>query len=39
VPLPGSALMTQLWRSAQAHGDGAEGIHAADKVLRRLSGI
>ncbi|MBI5830738.1 MAG: NAD(P)-dependent oxidoreductase [Armatimonadetes bacterium] len=39
VALPGAALMTQLWRSAQAHGEGAEGIHAADKVLRRLSGI
>ena len=38
VALPGSALVTQLWRSAQAHGSGAEGIHALDKVLRRLSG-
>lgn len=37
VPLPGSALVTQLWRSAQAAGFGAEGIHALDKVLRRLS--
>ena len=35
--LPGTALVTQLWRSAQAQGDGAEGIHALDKVLRRLS--
>ncbi len=37
VALPGAALVTQLWRSAQAHGDGAEGIHALAKVLQRLS--
>lgn len=37
VSLPGSALVTQLWRSAQAAGCGAEGIHALDKVLRKLS--
>jgi len=37
ISLPGSALVTQLWRSAQAHGDGAEGIHALIKVLQRLS--
>jgi 3-hydroxyisobutyrate dehydrogenase len=35
--LPGSALVTQLWRSAQAYGDGADGIHALDKVLQRLA--
>jgi 3-hydroxyisobutyrate dehydrogenase len=35
--LPGSALVTQLWRSAQANGDGSDGIHALDKVLQRLS--
>ena len=37
VALPGAALATQLWRSAQAHGDGAEGIHALAKVLQRLA--
>jgi 3-hydroxyisobutyrate dehydrogenase len=37
VPLPGAALVTQLWRSAQVHGHGAEGIHALAKVLERLS--
>jgi len=36
VSLPGSALATQLWRSAQAHGEGADGIHALYKVLKRL---
>ncbi len=36
VPLPGAALVTQLWRSAQAYGDGAEGIHALFKVLERM---
>lgn len=37
LALPGAALVTQLWRSAQASGDGAEGIHALAKVLDRLS--
>ena len=37
--LPGSALVTQLWRSAQANGDGADGIHALDKVLQRLARV
>lgn len=37
VSLPGAALVTQLWRSAQVHGHGAEGIHALAKVLERLS--
>ncbi len=37
VALPGAALVTQLWRSAQAHGEGSEGIHALAKVLQRLS--
>jgi len=37
VALPGAALVTQLWRSAQARGDGAEGIHALAKVLERLA--
>ena len=38
VALPGAALVTQLWRSAQAHGDGTQGIHSLAKVLQRLSG-
>jgi 3-hydroxyisobutyrate dehydrogenase len=37
VSLPGAALVTQLWRSAQVHGHGSEGIHALAKVLERLS--
>ncbi|MEK0427138.1 MAG: hypothetical protein RJB11_3229 [Planctomycetota bacterium] len=37
VSLPGAALVTQLWRSSQVYGDGAEGIHALAKVLERLS--
>lgn len=37
VALPGAALVTQLWRSAQARGDGTEGIHALAKVLERLA--
>lgn len=36
--LPGAALATQLWRAAQAQGDGREGIQAMAKVLRVLSG-
>ncbi len=39
VALPGSALVTQLWRSAQAHGDGADGIHALYKVLERMNHV
>jgi 3-hydroxyisobutyrate dehydrogenase len=39
VALPGAALVTQLWRSAQVHGHGTEGIHALAKVLRRLSNL
>jgi 3-hydroxyisobutyrate dehydrogenase len=39
VALPGSALVTQLWRSAQAHGDGAEGIHALYKVFERMNHV
>lgn len=35
--LPGAALVTQLWRSAQACGEGGEGIHALSKVLERLA--
>lgn len=37
VALPGAALVTQLWRSAQVYGNGSEGIHALAKVLDRLS--
>lgn len=37
VSLPGAALVTQLWRSAQVYGHGSEGIHALAKVLDRLS--
>jgi 3-hydroxyisobutyrate dehydrogenase len=37
APLPGTALVTQLWRSAQACGEGHEGIHALAKVLDRLA--
>ena len=39
VALPGSALVTQLWRSAQAHGDGSDGIHALYKVLERMNHV
>jgi len=39
VALPGSALVTQLWRSAQAHGDGTDGIHALYKVLERMNDV
>jgi 3-hydroxyisobutyrate dehydrogenase len=35
--LPGAALAQQLWRAAQAHGEGADGIQAMYKVLSRLS--
>lgn len=37
--LPGAALAQQLWRSAEAAGDGREGIHALAKVLEALSHI
>jgi 3-hydroxyisobutyrate dehydrogenase len=37
VALPGAALATQLWRAAQAHGDGSDGIQAMHKVLARLA--
>ena len=39
VALPGAALATQLWRAAQAQGDGEEGIHAIYKVLARLANL
>lgn len=39
MPLPGAALAQQLWRSAQAHGQGREGIQGMAKVIERLSNI
>ena len=39
VALPGAALTTQLWRAAQAAGNGAEGIQALYKVLESLAGL
>jgi 3-hydroxyisobutyrate dehydrogenase len=37
--LPGAALATQLWRAAEAKGDGREGIHAMAKVIEALSNL
>ncbi len=37
--LPGAALTTQLWRAAQANGDGADGIQAMYKVLARMAAL
>lgn len=37
--LPGSALATQLWRAAQANGDGEEGIQAMAKVLYQMANL
>ncbi len=39
VPLPGVALVFQLYRSLQAHGLGSEGNHALVKALEKLAGI
>jgi 3-hydroxyisobutyrate dehydrogenase len=39
ISLPGSALVTQLWRSAQAHGHGSDGIHALFQVFERLNHV
>lgn len=39
APLPGTALIMQLYRSLQARGLGAEGNHALVKALEILSGI
>jgi 3-hydroxyisobutyrate dehydrogenase len=39
VSLPGAALATQLWRSAQAHGWGEEGIQSMAKVLQQLANM
>lgn len=39
VSLPATALVHQLFESAQAHGSGREGTQALAKVLERLSGL
>lgn len=39
VPLPGVALIFQLYRSLQTRGLGSEGNHALVKALERLCGI
>jgi len=39
VPLPGVALVFQLYRSLQARGLGSEGNHALVKALEQLCGI
>jgi 3-hydroxyisobutyrate dehydrogenase len=39
VPLPGVALVFQLYRSLQTQGLGAEGNHALVKALESLSGV
>lgn len=39
VPLPGVALVFQMYRSLQARGLGSEGNHALVKALENLSGI
>ena len=37
VSLPGAALAQQLWRAAQAHGWGHEGIQSMAKVIEMLA--
>ena len=39
VPLPGTALIQQLYRTLQARGLGAEGNHALIKALEQLAGF
>lgn len=39
VPLPGTALVFQLYRALQLQGLGAEGNHALVKALEQMSGI
>lgn len=39
VPLPGTALVFQLYRALQNRGLGAEGNHALVKALEELSGV
>jgi 3-hydroxyisobutyrate dehydrogenase len=38
TPLPAAALVHQLFRSAQAHGEGRRGTQALARVLERLAG-
>jgi 3-hydroxyisobutyrate dehydrogenase len=37
-PLPATSLVQQLFRSAQAHGEGREGTQSLAKVLERIDG-
>ena len=39
TPLAGAALAQQLWRAAEARGNGRDGIQAMAKVLRALSNL
>lgn len=39
VPLPGTSLVFQLYRTLQARGLGAEGNHALVKALEHLAGV
>lgn len=39
APLPGTALIFQLYRTLQARGNGAEGNHALIKALENLAGF
>lgn len=39
VPLPGAALAQQLWRVAQAHDWGAEGIQSMAKVIELMANL
>lgn len=39
MSLPGAALAQQMWRSAQAHGQGREGIQGMAKVVERLANL
>jgi 3-hydroxyisobutyrate dehydrogenase len=37
IPLPGTALVSQLLAANQAHGEGREGTQALVKALERLA--
>jgi 3-hydroxyisobutyrate dehydrogenase len=39
VPIPGTALVFQLYRALQARGLGSEGNHALVKALEEMAGI
>jgi 3-hydroxyisobutyrate dehydrogenase len=39
VPLPGTALIHQLYRTLQARGLGGDGNHALVKALENLAGF